>query len=134
MEVLYFDGSHAWIICDNCNQMEIFNWDRYNYPTIFPEKVIKHCVIKPQQTFFSNIHVNIEHPSISYNEKLVCVHTCAFVRRLANTIRLPRQRSYSLDFQAEVPLKRYGELVYPGPLVDHHYAFPSTFKVFGLNL
>jgi len=29
MEVLYLNGSHAWIICDDCNQRKIFNWDRY---------------------------------------------------------------------------------------------------------
>ena len=30
MKVLYLNGSHAWLTCDDCNQMEIFNWDRYN--------------------------------------------------------------------------------------------------------
>jgi len=29
MEVLYLDGSHTWIIWDDCSQTEIFNWDRY---------------------------------------------------------------------------------------------------------
>ena len=31
MEVLYLDGSHAWIIRDDCNQRENFYWDRYSW-------------------------------------------------------------------------------------------------------
>ena len=30
IEVLYRDGSHAWIICDDCNKKGNFYWDRYN--------------------------------------------------------------------------------------------------------
>jgi len=31
LEVLYLDGSYAWIIWDDYDQMEIFNWDRYSW-------------------------------------------------------------------------------------------------------
>jgi len=31
LEVLYFDGSHAWIVRDNYDKMENLNWDRYSW-------------------------------------------------------------------------------------------------------